>query len=346
MTDEQPVVRLVPVEPHDSALRAAVSALRPRPDQEVFSATAEQTLPAADADPRRTPFAVLAAGRPVGFGVLDRGGYLDELVDEPHRAVLLRAFYLDAAAQGRGLGTAAARAVPGLAARLYPDAELLVLTVNERNAAAAAAYRRAGFADTGARYLGGDAGPQHVLVAALPCRAAGLPPALRSARWHDGTAFHGARAPVYTGPTPHHRWYKHGEHMAHVRYEPSHPNAEYDDSRAGTGTTYCVWVAGEQDEQAEGISASCLDGVLDTYLEPGASIGWHLHESTEEIYYLLDGGLDVRMEDDTGTAHRCALRPGDSHRVGPGMWHGAQAGPQGARFVTVMLKVPPRGAQR
>ena len=163
----QTLVRLVVLDA-GHPWRARVLALAPAPDQEVFSSRASQTLPEADADPHRTPFAVAERDVPVGFGVLDRVGILDELVDEPARAVLLRAFYVGADHQGRGLGTAAARAVPALAAELYDDVELVVLTVNEQNPAAVAAYLRAGFVDTSARYLGGEAGPQHVLVSSVP----------------------------------------------------------------------------------------------------------------------------------------------------------------------------------
>jgi RimJ/RimL family protein N-acetyltransferase len=164
---------LVVIGERDEQLRGAVTRLRPAPEQEAFSGTAEQSLPAADADPGRTAFAICAGEEPVGFGVLDVVGNLAELVDQPARAVLLRGFYIDAAAQGRGLGTAAAALVPELAVRVAPAAELVVLTVNERNPMAVAAYRRAGFVDTGTRYLGGDQGPQHVLVAAVPNRARG-----------------------------------------------------------------------------------------------------------------------------------------------------------------------------
>lgn len=160
-------------------LRPQVMGLTVRPDQEEFVIPAATTLDAADADPGRTPFAVLlhpagGAARPVGFGVLDRGGYLPDLLDAPQRAVLLRAFYVDVAHQGRGIGTAAARAARSLAGTL-DGVELVVLTVNVRNTAAVAAYTRAGFADTGARYLLGDAGPQHVLVAAADRPGAARP---------------------------------------------------------------------------------------------------------------------------------------------------------------------------
>lgn len=39
----------------------------------------------------------------------------------------------------------------------------MVLTVNARNPAARAVYLAGGFADTGELYLGGPAGPQHVM---------------------------------------------------------------------------------------------------------------------------------------------------------------------------------------
>jgi RimJ/RimL family protein N-acetyltransferase len=163
-----PDIALVPLWPDDAGLRAAVVLLAPTGEQEVFASRAARTLPEADADPQRTPFAVVDAGRPVGFGVLDRRGYLDDLVDTPGRAVLLRGFYLDAAEQGAGRGTAAAALVPTLAAQVYDDVELVVLTVNVRNPGAIRAYTRAGFVDTGTRYLGGGAGPQHLLVARVP----------------------------------------------------------------------------------------------------------------------------------------------------------------------------------
>lgn len=148
-------------------LRDEVLVLRPTPAQEVFSSYATRTLPGADADPGRTPFAVLAAGTAVGFGVLDRGGPLAQLTDRPATAVLLRGFYLDSSAQGRGLGRAAVAALPSLAAHSAPEATRILLTVNVENPAAVRAYLAGGFTDTGRQYLGGGAGPQHVLELAM-----------------------------------------------------------------------------------------------------------------------------------------------------------------------------------
>jgi len=166
-------VRLHPLGPDDVALRAAVLRLEPAPHQLADSACARQTMPAADADPRRAPFAVLVGDEAVGFGVLDRGDLLAAVVDEPERAVLLRGFYLAAAAQGRGWGRRAAAAVPALAARVWGPVAVggpavVVLTVGAHNAAALRAYAAAGFVPTGVRQVGDGHEPQHVLVAAVP----------------------------------------------------------------------------------------------------------------------------------------------------------------------------------
>jgi RimJ/RimL family protein N-acetyltransferase len=152
-------VRLAPAGPE---LRERLLGLAARPDQERFAGRLAETLPAAEADPDRTPVAILLDGAPVGFFVLHRGpGAAIEPVLED-RDVLLRAFLVDAAAQGRGVATRALAALPDFVAAHLPGARRVVLTVNVRNPVAIRTYARAGFADTGALYLGGAAGPQHV----------------------------------------------------------------------------------------------------------------------------------------------------------------------------------------
>lgn len=150
-------------EPRIARLRAEVSVLAPRADQVRFSGRASVTLPVADSDPFRTPYAVVHDGRAVGFGVLDAQGYPDELAGEARPAVVLRSFYIGARWQGRGFGGAAIRELPRVAAKLAPDAGVLLLTVNVRNTDAVRAYLAGGFVDEGRLYLGGGAGPQHVL---------------------------------------------------------------------------------------------------------------------------------------------------------------------------------------
>jgi RimJ/RimL family protein N-acetyltransferase len=151
-------VRLAPVGPE---LRDGLLALAPRPEQERFSGRLTETLPAAEADPEREPVAILEGDEPVGFFVLHRGPSAGELAPE-RRDVLLRAFLVDAAAQGRGIATRALAALPDFVSERLPGVRRIVLSVNVGNPVAIRTYQRAGFADSGALYRGGAAGPQHV----------------------------------------------------------------------------------------------------------------------------------------------------------------------------------------
>jgi RimJ/RimL family protein N-acetyltransferase len=142
-------------------LRERLLVLAPRPEQERFAGRLAETLPAAEADPERTPVAIVADAEPVGFFVLHRGPAAGVLAPEA-RDVLLRAFLVDTRFQGRGIATRALAALPEFVAAQMPGMRRIVLSVNVRNPVAIRTYRRAGFADTGALYHGGASGPQHV----------------------------------------------------------------------------------------------------------------------------------------------------------------------------------------
>jgi GNAT superfamily N-acetyltransferase len=173
------LVRLDRDTPEAALLRAAVLRHRLPPGQRGHVRLPVSTLPAADADPARTPFAVVgpdpvadAAGARVacaGFGVLDRAVHARDLVPDPARAVLLRAFYVTTAWQGRGVGRAVCSPplLDRLAAEVAPDAAELVLCVNEANRAAARVYARAGFVLTGRRFVDEAGEPQLVMARPL-----------------------------------------------------------------------------------------------------------------------------------------------------------------------------------
>ncbi len=152
------------------ALRPRVLALAPLPEQEPFSGAARDTLPAAELAPGRYGVVALLDGEPFGFLMLDVGP--EVRVYAPGDGVVgVRGVYVDAAHQGRGLGTAMLLALPAFARARHPDAARLALTVNVSNPRAIRAYLRAGFTDTGRLYHGGRLGPQHVLE--LPIRGTG-----------------------------------------------------------------------------------------------------------------------------------------------------------------------------
>ena len=145
--------------PPSGLLRDAALRLAPRPEQEEFSGRADQTLPLAERDPARHPYVLVEGGVPVAFLVLDE----TPSDADPSADLLLRGFFVDAGAQGRGVATRAVAALPDVVRRDLPAVRTLVLTVNVRNPVARAVYVRGGFVDAGELYLGGSAGPQHVL---------------------------------------------------------------------------------------------------------------------------------------------------------------------------------------
>ncbi|CAL9570534.1 hypothetical protein SUDANB121_04857 [Nocardiopsis dassonvillei] len=188
-TREGPVPRLVRLDrdtEETALLRAAVLRHRLAPGQARFTGLPVATLPAADADPARVPFAIVlgpvadpaqAREAAAGFGVLDVGTGLRGLVDEPQRAVLLRAYYVTPQWQGRGIGRTACAAplLDRLAAETAPHATEAVLCVNTANPGARRVYEAAGYTATG-RVIPGDAGPQQVMSRPL---ATGAHPAPR-----------------------------------------------------------------------------------------------------------------------------------------------------------------------
>lgn len=114
-------------------------------------------------DETRLPYVIEEAGAAVGVFTLQAGAATLAGWPDDDSAWLLRGFLIDRRHQGKGLGSqaaaAAAREGLKLTARLGGGQAGVVLSVNERNPAARAAYEKAGFIESG-RYLGGSSGPQ------------------------------------------------------------------------------------------------------------------------------------------------------------------------------------------
>ncbi len=159
-------------------LRTAVLEHDLPPEQLRFTGLPVRTLPDADRDPERLPYAVVALEGDLtdlsrarvacaGFGVLDRV-VRSELVDSPERAVLLRAYYVTPQWQGRGVGRASCSAplLDRLAGEAAPHAEEIVLCVNRANQTAQRVYKAAGFDFTGT-VVPGNVGPQEVMARPL-----------------------------------------------------------------------------------------------------------------------------------------------------------------------------------
>ena len=154
-------VTLAPLTPD---LHDAVCALRVAPEQVVFSGQPMDFL--SPPDPAMDAHVILADGGVVGFFRIDRD-YATVHDFAKAGDLGLRSVIVDRAHQGRGTGSAMIRALPAYLAARYPAATDLWLTVNLRNPGARKSYLNGGFTDTGAQYLGGDAGPQHIMYLAL-----------------------------------------------------------------------------------------------------------------------------------------------------------------------------------
>jgi RimJ/RimL family protein N-acetyltransferase len=160
-------IATIRVQPVTDALVAGVRALQVAPEQRDYVGDAAFNLEQTLADPLSEAMAILAGERVIGFYRLDFAPNAVAGRSFGAPSVGLRAFMLDAAQQGRGYGTRAALALCDDLQRRHPQRRLLVLMVNCRNRAAVAAYRKAGFVDTGELHRGGRAGPQHLMLRGL-----------------------------------------------------------------------------------------------------------------------------------------------------------------------------------
>ena len=152
------------VVPVHAGIRADVLALSVHPEQTQFAGQMPSALLAAEQDLASEAMAVLHGAEVIGFYRLEFrpgavGGH-----DFGRPAVALKAFFLAAAWQGKGLGTRALSAVLDDLKLRHPDLERLALSVNVLNTAARRLYLKAGFVDHGELYTGGAAGPQYVMV--------------------------------------------------------------------------------------------------------------------------------------------------------------------------------------
>ena len=138
---------ILPLTPDDLPRVAHIAV---HPDQVTFSGTIQQAFDSP------TP----------GFFRIDRA-YSQIHSFAPPTALGLRTVMVDANRQGMGVGRSLCQMLPAYLAQHYPRACSLWLTVNLRNPGAVRAYVKGGFVDTGEHWLGGDAGPQHIMKMSL-----------------------------------------------------------------------------------------------------------------------------------------------------------------------------------
>ena len=68
--------------------------------------------------------------------------------------------------------------------------------------------------------------------------------------------------------------------------------------------------------------------------QPGKTVDWHSHEHTEQVMLILDGEVEMTIEDEART-----LGPGDVVVVNRGLRHTLHS-PNGVTFVEALAPVP------
>ncbi|HUJ27348.1 MAG TPA: cupin domain-containing protein [Myxococcales bacterium] len=131
---------------------------------------------------------------------------------------------------------------------------------------------------------------------------------------------------------------KRDEQMARVLYQSPHENQAETGDRRGHGRDFAKWVFSEEPGLQEHLFATKFELCIDARLEPGAAVGLHFHDHTEEIYYLLEGELRMTTVERGGRESTATLRAGDAHMVKLGQGHFGVAGAQGARFIAFAVR--------
>ena len=152
-----------------------------------------------------------------------------------------------------------------------------------------------------------------------------------------GERFHAAVRKVYDGE-PGWAVNKQSERMARVLYVAPHQNLAETGDRRGHGKDFAKWIFSEEPGLEEHLFSTAFELAIDARLEPGAAIGLHFHDRTEEIYYVLEGEVAMTTVERGGRESTATLRAGDAHMVKLGQGHCGVAGPEGVRFVAVAVR--------
>lgn len=132
-----------------------------------------------------------------------------------------------------------------------------------------------------------------------------------------------------------------GSGLTVEEFIPAHPSPDAPPGQQGAGRSCGTWIACEEPGREQHWLPSGIELVMDTTLDPHASIGRREHPETEQLYLIQTGELTVTAWQPGSEEVVAVLGPGDVHRLGPGGWHAAKAGPSAARMITIKARVSP-----
>ena len=104
-------------------------------------------------------------------------------------------------------------------------------------------------------------------------------------------------------------------------------------------TPFRSWNGRDSFEFVDGVRLHAIGGeqvlLCRVQYEPGKEVPWHVHEDTEQVMYILDGSLEMTIEDESTTT----LGPGDVVVVNRGRHHKVYSR-EGVTFMEALAPVP------
>ena len=99
-----------------------------------------------------------------------------------------------------------------------------------------------------------------------------------------------------------------------------------------------TWNGRDSFEFVDGVRLHAIGGdqvlLCRVRYEPGKHVPWHAHEHTEQVMLILDGEVEMTIEEQTGT-----LRAGDVVVVNRGLRHTLHSA-RGVTFMEALAPVP------
>jgi mannose-6-phosphate isomerase-like protein (cupin superfamily) len=104
------------------------------------------------------------------------------------------------------------------------------------------------------------------------------------------------------------------------------------------GSPFRTWNGRDAWEFVDGVRLHAIGGeqvlLCRVQYAPGKQVPWHAHEDTEQVMWIIEGGVEMTIEDETQT-----LRPGDVVVVNRGLHHKLYS-PGGVTFIEALAPVP------
>jgi quercetin dioxygenase-like cupin family protein len=99
-----------------------------------------------------------------------------------------------------------------------------------------------------------------------------------------------------------------------------------------------TWSGRDSFEFVDGVRIHAIGGeqvlLCRVKYEPGKQVPWHAHEDTEQVMFILDGEVEMTIEEETAT-----LKPGDVVVVNRGLHHKLFS-EGGVTFMEALAPVP------